>query len=57
MRTRSKNPHNKKFLHTSKKYNHRDSTSIKRKIHQTQINKEKSNTEPKRHWQYRQIPK
>ena len=57
MRIRSKLPHNRKFFHTLKKYDQRDSTSVKRKIHQTQINNEKNNKEPKRPWQYRRIHK
>jgi len=39
MRTRSIIPRNKKFFHTLKKFDKRDSASLKRKIHATHQHK------------------
>jgi hypothetical protein len=53
MRTRSKAPHNRKYFHTNKKYDKRDSTSIKKKVHKTQQQKEESLNEHLPIWKFR----
>jgi hypothetical protein len=55
MRTRSKTPHNRKYFHTFKKYDKRDSSSIKKKIHTTQQQKEENMKDQIPIWKFRRF--
>lgn len=57
MRRRSKLPHKRKFFHTSKKFDKRDSTTTKNKIHTTRKHKEDNVKDQIRPWKYRRIQK
>jgi hypothetical protein len=53
MRIRSRIPNNKKYFHTAKKYDKRDSNSLKNKRQLAQIQKDDHQKEHIKLWNYR----